>query len=164
MQFQVPQFIEAEDKIVGPFTMRQFIYVATGGAFSFLLYFTVQPWLWALLSVFILGAAVALALVKVGGRPLSHAALSAIRFYWQPQTYVWRPETAPAQKPEEAKNGGVSLESVVSGLALRNAWAKLQTGTKISGEQFIEKPQRQRFQIFQKMTGERQAARRVDYR
>ncbi len=166
MQFQVPQFIETEDKIIGPFTIRQFIYVAAGGAFSFFLYFTVQTWLWAFLSIFILGGTAALALVKVGGRPLVHAALSAVRFYWQPQTYIWKPETAapPPKKPEEAKAGETAIERIVSGLALRSTWQKLQTGTKISSEQFREKPQRQKFQIFQKITGERQAARRVDYR
>lgn len=166
MQFQVPQFIETEDKIIGPFTIRQFIYVAAGGAVSFMLYFTVQAWLWALLSVFVLGTAIAFALVKVGGRPLTHAALSAMKFYWQPQTYVWKSETAvpPLQRPEDIKVGGVSLEGIISGMALRSTWQKLQTGTKMSSEQFEEKPQRQRFQIFQKITGERQAARRVDYR
>ena len=167
MQFQVPQFIETEDKIVGPFTIRQFIYVAVGGIFSFTLYFTVQTWVWALLSVFIMGTAVALALVKIGGRPLSHAAFSAAKFYWQPQTYVWKSETAalPSKKPEKAGVGGISLESIVSGLALRNTWERLQTGVKTSTpEKLTQGPLRQKFQIIQRMTGERQAARRVDYR
>ena len=30
MEYQVPQFIEVEDKIFGPFTLKQFIYVAGG--------------------------------------------------------------------------------------------------------------------------------------
>lgn len=165
MQFQVPQFIETEDKIIGPFTMRQFIYVSIGAVFSFILYFNVQPWLWAFLSVFILGAAIALALVKVGGRPLTHVALSAAKFYWQPQTYVWQSGVAAVKNPEEIKiGGGLSLESIISGIALRNTWAKLQTGTKAPVESFVQKAKRERFQIFQKMSGERQAARRVDYR
>ncbi|TSC61742.1 MAG: SsrA-binding protein, partial [Parcubacteria group bacterium Athens0416_74] len=30
MQFQVPQFIEVEDKIVGPLTFKQFVFIAGG--------------------------------------------------------------------------------------------------------------------------------------
>ena len=53
MQFQVPQFTEAEDKIVGPLTLRQFIYIAAAGGVSVMLYFAVITWLWAFLSMFI---------------------------------------------------------------------------------------------------------------
>ena len=165
MQFQVPQFIEAEDKIVGPFTLRQFLYVAAGGTISFILYFTVQTWLFAILAIFVMGAAISLAMIKVGGRPLAHSALMATKFYWQPQTYVWKPETvAGGTKQEEAMAEGVSLESIVSGIALRSTWTKLQTGTKMSGAQLQEKSESQRYQIFKKMTGDRHGARRVDYR
>ena len=30
MKFQVPQFIETEEKIIGPFTVKQFIFIAIG--------------------------------------------------------------------------------------------------------------------------------------
>ena len=163
MQFQVPQFIETEDKIIGPFSIKQFVLVSAGAAVSFLLYFTVQTWLWAVLSVVILGGAVAFALVKIGGRPLTRVALSAARFYWEPQTYVWKQKTAaPKGKKEEIKTGGI--ENVVSGLALRGAWQRLQTGSKTSPSEFVEKHGREKLQIFRKMTGDRDVARRVDYR
>ena len=38
MRFQVPQFIEVEDKIFGPFTLKQFIYMAGGCGLSFVTY------------------------------------------------------------------------------------------------------------------------------
>lgn len=37
MQFQVPQFIEVEDKIFGPLTFKQFVYIAGGVALMYLL-------------------------------------------------------------------------------------------------------------------------------
>lgn len=167
MQFQIPQFIETEDKIVGPLTIRQFIYVAAAGGIVFLLYFMVQTWLFAILSVLILGLGGALAFIKIGSRPLIHILLSAFNFYWNPQTYVWQPEhpevskTEQAMKPLEAP--GISLESIVGGLALRNVWQNLQTGSKVSNQQFFGKLQ-DRYEIFQRLTGEREAARRIDYR
>jgi hypothetical protein len=168
MQFQVPQFIETEDKVVGPFSIRQFIYVAVAGGFSFMLYFSVDIWLFASLSVVILGAALSFAFIKVNGVPLTRVVFAAFSFYWKPQTYIWQPDHPEIAKGLEslrpaAAAGGVSLESIVSGIALRNTWQSLQTGTKVSTQQFLGKIEG-RYQIFQKMTGERRAARRIDYR
>ena len=104
MQFQIPQFIETEDKIVGPFSLRQFLYVGGAGAVSFLLFFTVQIWLWGLISVFLLGISLALAFIKINGRPLINVILSAISFYWQPQTYLWQPDRPKIKKEESLKS------------------------------------------------------------
>jgi uncharacterized BrkB/YihY/UPF0761 family membrane protein len=71
MQFQVPQFIDTEDKIVGPLSLRQFGFIAAGGILSAILYFSVEPWLWVIGSIIIFGAAIALAFVKIEGRPFA---------------------------------------------------------------------------------------------
>jgi hypothetical protein len=167
MQYQVPQFIETEDTIVGPFTMRQFIYVAVAGGFSFMLYFTVQTWLWVILSIFLVSGALAFSLVKIGGRPLTHVAISAFNFFWKPQTYTWQPERPELRKNEanmeKLAAPGISLEKIISGLALKNVWQQVQTGSKMSGKQFLGK-MTEHYEVFRKTTGEREAARRVDYR
>ncbi|HUZ92597.1 MAG TPA: PrgI family protein [Candidatus Paceibacterota bacterium] len=171
MQFQVPQFIETEDKVVGPFTIRQFIYIAIGGTISFLFYFTVATWLWAIFSIVVLSGAIALAFVKVEGRPLVQIALSAFNFYWKPQTYVWQSERPAEVKSEAVARGeapsGISLENIVAGMALRDAWRDVQTGEKtksmISNQQFFGKVQ-ERYNMYRDLGGARQAARRIDYR
>lgn len=163
MQFQVPQFIETEDKIVGPFTLRQFLYIAAGGILSFILYFRVQTWLWLFLSIFILAISISFSFIKINGRPLANLFLSALSYYWKPQTYVWQPDNPRINKEEALRSadGGGFLESVVSGLVLKNAWRSLQTGTKQAP---ATKETKERYQIFQRISGERQVARRVDYR
>ena len=65
MQFQVPQFVEVEDKIVGPLTLKQFLYVGGAVGASLLLFFVIQFWLWVILSVFIISGGVVLALLKI---------------------------------------------------------------------------------------------------
>ncbi len=168
MQFQVPQYIDVEDKIVGPLTLKQFLYIGGAVGLSMLLFFIVKLWLWLILSIFMISGAVALAMIKINGQPLIRIAVSAIGFYWKPQTYVWQSENKkketglPAQKSEQ----GFSLESIVSGMALRKSWQNLQTGSKAgSGEGgWIAKRGPERYEIIKKITGERQAARRVDYR
>ena len=55
MQFQVPQFIEVEDKIFGPLTFKQFVYVLGGAGACYLL--------WRVLPIY---AAVPL-MIAIGG-------------------------------------------------------------------------------------------------
>jgi hypothetical protein len=165
MQFQVPQFIETEDKIVGPFTLRQFMYIGAGGLISAILYFMVQPWLWFLLTIIVIGAAMAVAFIKVEGRSLFDVLLSAFGFYWKPQTYIWKSEeeeTRPAVSSTES--GGISLENIIAGAALHRRWETLQTGEKMPEKKIVETRLNSRYQIFEKVTGDRQAAKRVDYR
>ncbi len=166
MQFQVPQFIETEDKIVGPLSLRQFIYVGIGVGISGMLYFVLQTWLWAILAAFLVGGAIAISFVKIEGRPLAKVIFSAFDFYWNPQMYIWQPDHPglPKQEVPKEKSGGVSLEKIAAGKALHKSWEILQTGEKMSDKQFSEEKLAGRYQIFQKATGERRVARRVDYR
>lgn len=166
MQFQVPQFIDTQDKIVGPLTLRQFAYIAAAGAVSAILYFTVAIWLWFFLSIVIIGAAIGMAFVKIEGRPFSDIVLSAFNFYWKPQIYIWKseenaPVTAQRTAPTE---GGFSLENLVAGAALHHKWESLQTGEKIPQEKIVQNKINVRYQVFQRASGAREAAKRVDYR
>ncbi len=168
MQFQVPQFVEVEDKIVGPFTLKQFLYIGGAVGISLLLFFIVAFWLWVILSIFIVAGGVALALIKINGQPIIKVMMSAIAFYWRPQTYVWQQkrekaaEAAPKGKSEE----GMSLENIVAGLSLRKSWQNLQTGTKVAASDTrwrVGRPS-DKYEVVKRITGERRAVRRVDYR
>lgn len=171
MQFQVPQFIDTEDKVVGPFSLRQFLYIGIAAFIAAVFYFFVQTWLFVIVFIIIMGAAVALAFVKVNGQPFVKIMTAAMNYYWRPQAYMWKSEVptaaAPAHKPEAAPQG-INLEAIAAGMALHKSWESLQTGTKpeekTSDREFIEKRMNQRYQIFQRVSGDRQAARRVDYR
>ena len=58
MRYQVPQFIEVEDRIFGPFTFRQFIYLAGGAGLCFIAYRSL-PIFWAILIMVPVGGFVA---------------------------------------------------------------------------------------------------------
>jgi len=170
MQFQVPQFIETEDKVVGPFSLRQFMFIGAGGLISAIFYFFVQTWLFIIAALIIMGAAVAIAFVKINGQPFIKILAAALDFYWKPQSYMWKPEmaTPAAAAQKTVQTSGISLEAIASGIALHKSWENLQTGTpptqKTSASQLIEKRMNERYQILEKVTGDRQAAKRVDYR
>ena len=189
MQFQVPQFIDTEDKIVGPLTLRQFIYIAVAFGIFALLYFTVQTWVALVLGVLILGIAGAFSFIKIEGRPLVDIALAAAGFFWKPQTYIWQPEhpavQAPSTKHQAPSEGGFSLEKMLANMALKKQWIEekpltreqastgetlhkkwetMQTGQTANPEKVIERKMDSRYMIFERRSGERRAARRVDYR
>ena len=170
MQYQVPQFIETEDKIVGPFSLRQFAYVGVAAVISGVCYFLLQTWLFAIVALILIGGSLALSFVKRNGRPLIKIGLSAFNYYWKPQMYVWKAEHPVVQQHAmpTAVRELPPLESIASGNSLHKSWENLQTGTppgKLeSARQFVEKKMGERYQIFQRESGERAAARRVDYR
>ncbi len=168
MQFQVPQFIETEDKVVGPFSLRQFLYVGASVAVSAFFYFLVQTWLFVIITLILVGGALAGAFITIEGRPFSKIVLSAFNFYWNPQTYTWQSEIKHHKSTEHktSQETGIPLEDIASGNALHKMWENLQTGSssKSSDRQFIEKKMNERYAIFRRVTGDRQIARRVDYR
>lgn len=168
MQFQVPQFIETEDKIIGPLTLRQFLYLAGAGGISLMFFFSVTTTFWFMITLVVGGIAAAIAFIKVNGRKLEQVIVSAAQFYWGPQTYVWQPDHPELKKsPSSISRAapGFSLESILSGRALKRAWQSIETGTPQKKKK-RHKTERlsERFMVTRRPTGERRAAKRVDYR
>ena len=98
MQFQVPQFTDIEDKVIGPFTLKQFLYLAGAGGVLFILFKSVKLFLFILLSIPIGGLAIALAFVKVNNRPFISLIKHFFGFLGKPDFYVWRKPKATPQK------------------------------------------------------------------
>ena len=91
MRFQVPQFIETESKIIGPFTLKQFIYIAIGAILVFLLRYVLTSFmLWITLSLAVMGLAAALAFYKINGIPLPRFILMALSFGVGPKQYLFK--------------------------------------------------------------------------
>ena len=104
MQFQVPQFIEVEDKIFGPLTFRQFVYLGGGAGLAYIL-FRILPIIVAL--PFILGIAgltLALAFFKFNGRPFIIAMENAFFFLLHPRLYLWNNERKTAVNKAKASS------------------------------------------------------------
>lgn len=112
-QYQVPQFIEVEDKIFGPLTLKQFIYLAGAGGLA-LLCFTLLPLLLALpLAGLAAGIGAAFAFYKVNGRPLIVAAEHAFGYLLGNKLYLWKQrEAAPIQQAQAPKNTDPSMLTV----------------------------------------------------
>jgi len=91
MRFDVPQFIEVEDKIIGPLTLKQFLFFLGGGAVLFLLWYVLPNlFLFILVSLPILIIVLALAFYKVNGRPFINYLSSMMKHFSKPRLYLWR--------------------------------------------------------------------------
>lgn len=99
MRYQVPQFIEVEDKIFGPFTFRQFIYLVGGGGICFIIYqVTGSLWLGAPFMLVVAAISGSLAFYKVNNRPLIDTVEAAFKFLFTKRIYVWQKKDKPVQK------------------------------------------------------------------
>lgn len=100
MRFDVPQFIDVEDKIFGPLSFRQFAYLAGGAGLSYILY-KVLPFFAALILIVPIAAlAVALAFVKVNDKPLINLLESAFNYFLRGKLYLWKKETQVKKQTE----------------------------------------------------------------
>ncbi len=90
MKYQVPQFIGVESKIIGPLTLRQFIYISGGIGMVFIL-FKFLPFLFAaLLSLPVIGFVGALSFYKVNSKPFINIVEFAVKFYTSSHLFLWR--------------------------------------------------------------------------
>lgn len=90
MKYQTPQFIDIEDKLFGPFTVKQFVYLAGGAGLSFLLYRFLPLFIAIFAIAPVAGLALALAFWKINGKPFVFVLESAVRYYFSEKLYLWR--------------------------------------------------------------------------
>ena len=116
MQFQVPQFIEVEDTIVGPFTFKQLIFLLGGAG---LVYLTKQalPSLIAWPVMLILAVFTwALVFYKVNDRPFILALQAMAKYYMSSKLYLWNKREKSIYR-EIAKKGAVIPEMMTPTLS-----------------------------------------------
>ena len=164
MRFQIPHFIDIENKIVGPLTIKQFLYLAGAGGIIFMFFFMLKFWLWLILSAIIGAIGLAFAFAKYNGQPLPKIAFYALMFFWKPKLYLWKRETA--SKIIETPDTGRNIRDILSGMpSVKKLWNDMiTTKNPIPKREKSLAVAKGRFQSFRKLTGEKEVAKRVDYR
>ncbi len=101
MRFEVPQFIEIEDKIFGPLTWRQFLYLGGGVGMAVVLFLRL-PFIAFVATGIPLGLlSAALAFYPVNNRPFSYFLESIVNYFSQKRLYLWRKEEMLYKIPDE---------------------------------------------------------------
>ncbi len=110
MQFKVPQFLDIEDKIFGPFTFKEFVYLAGGAGLCFILYKLLGLILGAIPILAVAGLAIALARFRPGGKPFIDMIESAFNYSFQSKLYIWKRRKNKTETPNKA----TSEQSVIN--------------------------------------------------
>lgn len=112
-QFQVPQFITIEDKVIGPFTIKQFLYVLAGVVIIGLTFYFFKMFVVIPVAVLVGSFAGALAFLKINEQPFPTIMKNALFYAIRPRLYIWRHEevkkTAAAPK---AKKPGETVQTI----------------------------------------------------
>jgi PrgI family protein len=125
MRFQVPQFIEVEDKIFGPLTLKQFIYLAGGAGLSFVVYVFLGNLIFSFIPiVVILAASATLAFYRVNNRPFINVMESAFKYFMGGKLYIWKKEEK--QQPKDASTAIKDAKSYASVMVPKIADSKLK--------------------------------------
>jgi hypothetical protein len=103
MRFQVPQFIEVEDKIFGPLTLKQFIYLVGGGGLSFIAYTIIGNLFISIIFILpIIGFSLALAFYKINNKPFINVIEAAFHYFFGEKLYIWKKVDKKIEANQEA--------------------------------------------------------------
>jgi len=128
MRFQVPQFIEVEDKIFGPLTITQFIYLAGGFGFLGAMWLMLPLWAAVILGGPVALFSVALAFYTVNERPLITILEHAFQYYINHKLYIWNkqnrtPESVAKNAAERAEDPSVFVPAATANRIKDLAWS-----------------------------------------
>lgn len=124
MQFKVPQFLDIEDKIFGPFTFKEFVYLAGGAGLCFVIY-KLLGFIWGAIPILVVaGLAIALARYKPNNKPFIDMLGAGFSYLTQSKLYIWkrRVKTIGDRKNKEAEAQEVELKR-----------AKLESTVRLGG-------------------------------
>ena len=125
MEYQVPQFIEVEDKIVGPLTLKQFLYIA-GGAGLCVVFFAYLPLVVAFIfSALVGGLASALAFYKINGKPFIEVLEAGFNYYTRSKLFLWKHQEKQGPGAQAAPSEPVqkSVPKLTRGKLSELAWS-----------------------------------------
>lgn len=120
MQYSVPQFVDIEDKIIGPLTLKQFLILVAGALVCFFLWtiFGGPSIFFFLFALPTMGLFAMIAFGKFNGRPLMSNLDNMYKFYSRPRfrvfikssekTLAMVKKQAPAPQPERPDSRAVS--------------------------------------------------------
>jgi len=90
MRFQVPQFVDIEDRIIGPLTIKQFAFYMIAAMIIGILYVAVSLGLLIVLALPIVGVAVLFAHARFFGQPFARVLFNGVNYAMGSKLYLWR--------------------------------------------------------------------------
>lgn len=132
MQYNVPQFIDVEAKIIGPISARQFIIVLATLGIDFLWYQLLPLWLFIALLAITSAIGGAIAFAKVNGQAMHYFLLNFIETLRRPSLRRWQRTSFVLKfdRPIDAASArlGMMVKQPLSGSRLAQISLVVDTG------------------------------------
>lgn len=123
-EYQVPQFIEVEDKIFGPLSLKQFVYVAGGIGLCVIILLSLPFYIGILLALPVAVLSGGLAFYKINNKNLVDIIEAAVNFYTKERLYLWKKEEKAAEEAPVAAPAPEREKLVLTQGKLRDlAWS-----------------------------------------
>ncbi|EKE16016.1 MAG: hypothetical protein ACD_11C00054G0006 [uncultured bacterium] len=105
MLFNVPQYIDVEDKIVGPLTAKQLIWMIILGVVILVMWSVLPKPVFFIVILPVVAFFVALAFYKPYGQPLIKFVIAGVMYLFIPKNYIWKriPQKRKIEKEETKK-------------------------------------------------------------
>lgn len=116
MQFKVPQFIDVEDKLFGPFTFKQFAYLAGGAGLIFIIYKLLGLFLGIIFIIPVAILTLLLVFYRINNRPFVYYLEAGFNYFISNKLYIWKQRISKNEnkkKEKEEEENQASLISVV---------------------------------------------------
>lgn len=125
MQFRVPQFIDIEDKLFGPFTFRQFVYMVGGGGLIYVVYKLLPIWISIFIIIPVALLSFLLIFYKINEKPFIYYLQAAVNYAISSKLYLWKQRLVkPSENKDEKAPEQVSVIPTVSSDSLKDlAWS-----------------------------------------
>lgn len=115
MRFQVPQFIDIEDKIFGPFTFLQFAFLIGGGGICFVLY-KVLPFIIGIFFILpMAGLTICLVFVKINSKPFVYYLEAGFNYFVSNKLYIWKQRLVKKSDKQEEE---VQIPTTISNVPM----------------------------------------------
>ena len=99
MRFEVPQFIDVEDKIFGPLTFKQFAYLAGGGGLAYVAFKLLPLPLNIIGGLLFIALGLLLAFYKINNQTFVEIAQAFLAYQIKGKLYIWKRAPAKVTQP-----------------------------------------------------------------
>ena len=113
MQFKVPQFIDVEDKLFGPFSFRQFIYLAGGAGLIFIIYKLLPLWIGIFLILPVAALSLLLVFYKINEKPFIFYLEAGFNYLTSSKLFIWKQRLAKPGQQKEEEDVAPTVTSVI---------------------------------------------------
>ena len=134
MRFQVPQFIDIEDRIIGPLTLKMFGYYAVAFMLLVPLYVLLDLSLFITLALPTVGVAALFAHVRIHGQSFVAVLAHGIQFFVSPRVYVWRRGGGPYEMVIQGSEYDEYAETLDTSSSLRTIAQMLNAQGNVSAQ------------------------------